>query len=128
MHSTGPISRATENGTAELAALFRSASFFVLPSHYEPFGIVFLEAMAAGLPCIGATTCAMPEIIGDTGALVPPRDPPALAGAMRAFFRDDAACAELGRRARRRHRHRYGWDQVAKRMLASIGRLIAEAA
>ncbi len=127
VHSTGPISRASATGAAHLAALFRSASFFVLPSHYEPFGIVFLEAMAAGLACIGTTTCAMPEIIGDTGALVRPCDPPALAAAMRALFRDEAACAELGRRARRRYQARYGWDRVADRMLQSVGRLMAEA-
>ena len=60
---------------------YRRATAFVMPSRYEPFGIVFLEAMAYWLPCVGSRTCAMPEIIdeGVTGLLAEPDDVDSLA-------------------------------------------------
>ncbi len=50
---------------------------FVLPSKFDAWGHVFVEAMGNGLPCIGTNCCAMPEIIeeGVTGRLVPRADP-----------------------------------------------------
>ena len=106
-------------GRAHVAELFRSASFFVMPSIWEPFGIAFLEAMASGLACIGSNICAMPEIIGDTGIVVPPHDPDALARAMHMLL-EPATAAELGRAARRRYEQRYGWDKVAERIDTTI--------
>jgi glycosyltransferase involved in cell wall biosynthesis len=49
----------------ELAEFYLSSSLFVMPSRFEPFGKVFIEAMAFGLPVIGANSCAMPEFIID---------------------------------------------------------------
>lgn len=49
----------------ELAELYLSSSLLVIPSRFEPFGKVFIEAMAFGLPVIGANSCAMPEFIID---------------------------------------------------------------
>jgi glycosyltransferase involved in cell wall biosynthesis len=67
----------------ESAREFERCDCFVLPSHHESFGIVYIEAMAAGRPSI-ATRCGGPESILDdsTGALVPVGDAPALAAAM----------------------------------------------
>ncbi len=107
-------------GEEALAELLRSASLFVMPSVWEPFGIVFLEAMAAGIPCIGSDRCAMPEIIGDSGIVVPPNDSDALARAMIELLADPAAAAARGRAARNRYNQRYGWDSVARRIGASI--------
>jgi len=106
-------------GQARVAELFCSASFFVMPSVWEPFGIAFLEAMALGLPCIGSNLCAMPEIIGDTGMVVPPHDPEQLARAMHQLF-EPATAAQLGRAARLRYEQKYGWDKVAARMASTI--------
>ena len=63
----------------------RRATAFVMPSLYEPLGVAVLEAMAAGLPCIGSTGGALPELIeeGVTGFLVPPGDEEALLARMR---------------------------------------------
>ncbi|RXA19350.1 glycosyltransferase family 1 protein [Methanosarcina sp. MSH10X1] len=47
----------------ELSDMYMSSSLFVMPSRFEPFGKVFFEAMAFGLPVIGANHCAMPEFI-----------------------------------------------------------------
>jgi glycosyltransferase involved in cell wall biosynthesis len=56
----------------ELEQLYATADVFIMPSHYDTFGLVYLEAMARGLPCIGTTQFATPEIIenGKTGILV----------------------------------------------------------
>lgn len=66
---------------AELIDLYAQANIFVMPSLIEAFGIVFLEAMAAGLPVIGTSVGGIPEIIQDqvNGRLVPPRNPTILA-------------------------------------------------
>jgi glycosyltransferase involved in cell wall biosynthesis len=117
---TGPIARNEPGGEQRVAEILRSASLFVLPSTYEPFGIAFLEAMAAGLPCIGASVCAMPEIIGDTGIIVRPNDPSGVARALFELMNDEATCASFGRRARERYRTSYGWDRAARLIVASI--------
>src|SRR5262249_30541396 len=67
-----------------LAEEYRSADIFCLPSVQEGFGIVFLEAMAAGLPIVACEAAAMPEVVvdGECGVLVPPLDVPVLAFAL----------------------------------------------
>jgi glycosyltransferase involved in cell wall biosynthesis len=114
------------SGPARIADILASASLYVMPSIFEPFGIAFLEAMAAGLPCIGSDRCAMPEIIGDTGAVVDVGDAEGLARAMYDFLSDPAACRERGRAARARYRERYGWEKVASRIRVAMERTLGE--
>lgn len=73
------------------ARWFRGAAAFVLPSRHEPFGIVNLEAMAAGVPVIATAVGGVPEFVEDgvTGLLVPPEQPDALRHAMRRVLTDD---------------------------------------
>jgi glycosyltransferase involved in cell wall biosynthesis len=115
---TGPL--IGHDAKQSVADIFAAASLYVMPSRFEPFGLAFLEAMAAGLPCIGADVCAMPEIIGDGGAIVPPRDATALALVMKRFMTDADACRTMGRAARERYRRCYGWSSVADRMVEVI--------
>jgi glycosyltransferase involved in cell wall biosynthesis len=81
-----------------------------------------LEAMAAGLPCIGSTGGALPELIdeGATGYLVPPGDEDALLERMRELARNPDLCRSLGEAGAARYRERFTWDAVADRMLAAI--------
>ena len=74
----------------------------VMPSQVEPFGNVAVEAGAAGRPLVAARVGGIPEIVhdGETGVLVPPRDPHALATAVAHLVSDPARRAELGARAR----------------------------
>jgi glycosyltransferase involved in cell wall biosynthesis len=98
----------------ELSRLLKCAVAFILPSRYEGFPNVLLEALAAGVPCV-ATDCpgATREILGDGayGLLVPPDDSEALAGAINLIATD----AELRQRLSRAATvaiERYGLDRV----------------
>ncbi len=104
-----------------LAAEYRRADVFCLPSRQEGFGIVFLEAMAAGLPIVAARAAAVPELVreGETGALVPPGDAPALAAALRTLLQDPAERRRLGEGGRRRVLD-YDAPIVARRFLDAI--------
>lgn len=101
-----------------LADLYLRASVFVLPSHFEAWGHVFLEAMGNGLPCIGTNLFAMPEIIRDgvTGLLVPPRDVGALAEALITLLSDPVRASSMGRHAHTSILACRTWDHVADRM------------
>ena len=89
---------------AQLAEEYVNADLFCLPSVQEGFGIVFLEAMAAGLPIVACRASAIPEVVsdGEVGDLAPPRDPDALAAALRRLAGDPARARRLGEAGRRR--------------------------
>jgi glycosyltransferase involved in cell wall biosynthesis len=101
-----------------MADFYNQATLFVMPSLFEPLGLVFLEAMGHGLPCIGTQHCAMPEMIehGTTGMLAPPRNPEALADALVMLLRDPERAATMGRRAHARVSNHWTWHNVVERM------------
>jgi glycosyltransferase involved in cell wall biosynthesis len=109
-----------------LAEEYVNASVFCLPSVQEGFGIVFLEAMAAGLPVVACRAAAIPEVVEDgvAGVLVPPRDPPALAEAMRDLLGSPERRREMGE-AGRRAVTQFTPDRVAGRLLEAV-RLVRE--
>ncbi len=112
---------ATHLGAVSMAALpdlFARTTAFVLPTLREPFGLAYLDAMACGVPCIGSDIEAVPEIVarGETGLLVPPGDPTALAEAMRALLADPARARAMGLAGRERVASRFQWSQVAERL------------
>ncbi|MFH1941979.1 MAG: glycosyltransferase family 4 protein [bacterium] len=82
----------------DIANVMRTMDMLVLPSLWEGFGIVLIEAMAAKKPCVAARTSSIPEIVvhNDTGIIVPPKDAPSLARAMIALIKDKALAASMG--------------------------------
>lgn len=84
----------------EIAGCYARADLFALPSTAEGFGLVFLEAMAFSKPVVGAASGGTTDVIEDgvNGLLVPPNDPERLAHALDRLLRDEALCAQLGRR------------------------------
>lgn len=102
-----------------LEQLFESATCFVMPSRYEPFGIAYAEAAAAGVPSIGTSVGGAKQIIGDAGWLVAPDDPAALLAAMREAA-DGATAAALGHRANERATL-FTWSSVAERVTRALG-------
>ena len=109
-------------GSHALAALYPAARVFCLPSLYEPYGLVLLEAMAHGRPCVGTTVQAIPEILHDgrAGLLVEPGDPDALAQALVALLFNDALARSLGAAGRRFVESELNWDRVAERMAPAM--------
>ncbi len=106
-------------GAEALSALLARATIFALPTLREAFGLAFLEAMAFGLPVVATAVGAIPEIVadGETGLLVPPRDPAALAAACAALLADPARARRMGEAGRARVAVQFGWDRAAARML-----------
>lgn len=89
---------------AALAALYRRATFFVMPSKDEGFGFVFLEAMRAGRACIGARGAAEEIIEHDvSGLIVDPADSSDILGAMLRLFDDPGLSRRFGEAGRRRY-------------------------
>jgi glycosyltransferase involved in cell wall biosynthesis len=101
----------------ELARSYAEAELSVVPSLYEGFSLPAIEAMACGVPVVATTGGALPEVVGtdgETGLLVAPDDPEALASGMRRVLDDPALAARLGAGGRRRVLGRYTWAATAK--------------
>ncbi|MEA2318704.1 MAG: D-inositol-3-phosphate glycosyltransferase, partial [Solirubrobacteraceae bacterium] len=114
----------------EMPALLRSADAVLCVPWYEPFGIVPLEAMACGVPVIATAVGGQVDSVVDgvTGVHVAPRDPKALAGAIRALLADPARRAALGAGGARRARRLYGFDRIAAATRHAYGEVLAQGA
>jgi glycosyltransferase involved in cell wall biosynthesis len=98
-----------EGERADVPELLARADVFVLSSASEGMPISVLEAMAAGLPVVASAVGGVPELVldGETGRLVPPGDPPALAGALRPLLADAQLRRRLGDAGRVRVHERF---------------------
>jgi starch synthase len=105
--------------------LLSHATVFACPSLYEPLGIVNLEAMACGTAVVASAVGGIPEVVsdGETGLLVRPDDPGALAGALNALIADPARATALGRAGRQRAVAEFGWQAVAAQTAALYAEL-----
>jgi glycosyltransferase involved in cell wall biosynthesis len=107
---------------ARLAEEYNRCHLFCLPSVQEGFGIVFLEAMAAGKAIIAARASAVPEVLGD-GALVEPDQPEALADAISRLHQDPDLRDALGKAGRRRV-SQFDMARVAAQFVSEIGKVV----
>jgi glycogen(starch) synthase len=103
-------------GDDALHSLYRIADLCVVPSIYEPFGLVALEAMASGCPCLVADTGGLREVVphGDVGLRFRSRDPRSLARMLQRMLTDDALRDRLVAEASE-HVLRFDWSDVAQR-------------
>jgi D-inositol-3-phosphate glycosyltransferase len=101
-----------------LVYYYSAAEMVVMPSHYESFGMVALEAMACGAPVVASKVGGLAFSVqdGETGFLVPGGDPAALAAKIQQLLTDDELRQRLGQQAARWAR-RYSWPAVAEQML-----------
>jgi glycosyltransferase involved in cell wall biosynthesis len=104
----------------ELPGLYAGALAFVLPSHYEGFGLTALEALACGTPVVASDRTALPEVVGDAGLLVDPDDPPAIADAVQRAIGDERL-----RRAGPERAARFTWGATAERLHALVASLLS---
>ena len=106
---------------AQVGRLYREHSLFVMPSRFEAFGIAFVEALAHGIPVIGRSSFAMPEIIrpGENGALVHSDNPSELASVITDVL-GDPAIRRRTLQAMQEVRTQYSWDSVAEKMVTHM--------
>ena len=113
-------------GDDMLHSLYRVADLCIVPSIYEPFGLVALEAMASGCLCVVADTGGLREVVpgdGTVGLRFPSRDAGALGAILGRILTDDAARAQLVAEARE-HVLTFDWAAVARRTGELYGALV----
>ena len=100
----------------DVPALLNAAEVFAFPSEFEGFGLPPLEAMACGVPVLSSNAASLPEVVGDAGVLLPPRDVRAWVQALDSLLGDPAPRAELRAAGLARSR-RFTWSAAARRTL-----------
>jgi glycosyltransferase involved in cell wall biosynthesis len=105
-------------GDEELPLYYAAADICVVPSHYEPFGLVAIEAMASGTPVVasdvgGLQFTVVPE---QTGLLVPPKNAETFSQAIDRLLGDREWCKQLGQNARKRVETKFSWNGVAMQL------------
>jgi glycosyltransferase involved in cell wall biosynthesis len=117
----GPVSR------ARVDALYRAADAFVLPSLREPYGTVYGEAMAAGLPVVGWRAGNLPHLIGGgrEGLMVEPGDVPGLTESMVRIASDDGLRSAMAEAAFKRGALLPTWERTAETFFATLRGVLA---
>jgi glycosyltransferase involved in cell wall biosynthesis len=109
---------------------YAAADVCVIPSHYEPFGLVTLEAMASEIPVVaskvgGLQFTVVPEV---TGLLVPPKDEEAFANAIDRILANPDWANQLGQAGRQRVEIAFSWDSVASTLSSLYTKLLTQPA
>jgi glycosyltransferase involved in cell wall biosynthesis len=98
----------------DVPALMHAMDVFAMPSIWEGFGLVLLEAMAAGRPIVASRVATIPEVVldGETGLLVPAGDPLALADALARLAADPDLASQFGEAGRERVRRQFSIEKM----------------
>lgn len=110
----------------ELVKRYSAARIAVVPSLYEGFGLPAAEAMACGVPVIATTGGALPEVVGDAGILVPPKNAHALAAAIKQLFADQETQQRMSEAGKKRVREKFSWEQAARKTLEVYQEVLTE--
>jgi glycosyltransferase involved in cell wall biosynthesis len=118
VHFMGPVK--------DVASLLAAARIFALPSRSEGMSTALLEAMAAGLPAVATAAGGNPEVVqdGETGWLVPPEDPKAMAARLDGLLAEPERAAAMGQRARALVQERFSFDRTLSLLLESYDRVV----
>ncbi len=114
-----------DRDSAEFRELYETSSIFILPSEAENFPTVLLEAMSAGLAVIASTAGGCPEVVGDAGLLVRPRDTDDIRRQLIRLIDDHALRANLVKKAAERVRL-FSWQTITQQHLKLYQALIAQ--
>lgn len=106
---------------AETGRLMEKASLFCMPSRFEAYGLVFAEALIAGMPCIGRDAFEMPNFIqaGQTGELVREDDAGRLADKIKKILEDDSYKMNVSNK-KREYMHKYNWHNTAIKVFEKL--------
>jgi glycosyltransferase involved in cell wall biosynthesis len=125
LHLTDRVRWIDSPPDADLVALYNLAAVFVLPSHYEGFGLTVLEAMACGTPAIISDRGSLPEIAGGAALEIDPDDPAELADAIERVLKDSALQHDLRHQGLKRVKE-FSWERCARETLAVYHRVLGE--
>ena len=111
-HVLGPLP------VAEVSRYYQQASVFCLPTHLEPFGVAFIEAMAHRLPIVATTVGAIPDFVreGYNGLLVAPDNVAALTSALLTLLQNPQQCQAFGENGYQLFQERYNWNRVGEKI------------
>jgi glycosyltransferase involved in cell wall biosynthesis len=109
----------------DASTLVGAFDVLVVPSRYEAFGLVAVEAMLARVPVVAAAAGGLVDVVGDSGLLVPPEDPAALVDALVRVATDPGLRAELGQRGHERAVARFGVARMARETAAAWDAVLA---
>jgi glycosyltransferase involved in cell wall biosynthesis len=110
---------------ADLPALYSATSLFVYPSLYEGFGLPALEALACGTPVVASNLSALPEVVGEAGLLVNPRNVGEMAAAMTRLLTDSGLHQQLAQAGQLRATH-FTWIGTATKLLELYKKILEE--
>ncbi|TME08883.1 MAG: glycosyltransferase family 4 protein [Chloroflexi bacterium] len=109
------------------STLMQTMAVLAVPSVYEPLGMVAIEAMACGVPVVASAVGGLPEVVenGNTGILVPPRDPEALAAALIRLLDSPQRARQMGSKGRERATREFSPKVIGERYADLYRRLAA---
>lgn len=112
----------------DVPRIMADLDLLILPSLWEGFGLVLLEAMAMAKPIVATRVSAIPEIMvdGETGILVPPKDPNSLAEAIIRLVQNPSRAREMGRKGRERLEKEFSVEKMVKQAERVYESLIEE--
>ena len=102
-----------DKDSSEFKALYETSSVFIMPSEKESFGGVLLEAMSAEMAIITTNISGCPEVVGDSGLFVRPRNPQDIRNALLKLIENDDLRRSLGEKAVKRVKKEFSWTKIA---------------
>ncbi|MEI6328607.1 MAG: glycosyltransferase family 1 protein [Pseudanabaena sp. ELA645] len=108
----------------DLSAIYSGATAFVFPSLYEGFGLPILEAMQCGTPVISSNSTSLPEVVGDAGILIDPKDKAQLCQAMLNVLNDETLRDNLKQKGLERAKQ-FSWEKCANETVEIYKKIIA---
>ena len=109
----------------DLAPLYSGAKMFVYPSLYEGFGLPVLEAMQCGCPVITSNVSSIPEVIGDAGIQIDPKNDDELIQAYEKMYFDEEFAKECTRRGLERAKL-FSWEKCANLMCDTMKKAVGQ--
>jgi glycosyltransferase involved in cell wall biosynthesis len=104
--------------------LYRNCFAFIFPSFFEGFGLPVLEAMSQGAAVITSNVTSIPEVVGDAGIMVDPRDIDSLTVRMKDILTGNVNRGGLKKKAFQRSKE-FSWDKVAEKVLITYNKIVS---